>query len=53
MTRLLKPGGAFAVEFGQGQAEAVWALADDAGLRPEAVREDLASIPRVLSGWRP
>lgn len=53
MARLLKPGGSFALELGQGQAEAVWALADDAGLRPEAVRDDLASIPRVLSGRRP
>jgi release factor glutamine methyltransferase len=53
MARLLKPGGGFAVELGQGQAEAVWALADDSGLKPEAVRDDLAAIPRVLSGRRP
>jgi release factor glutamine methyltransferase len=53
IVRRLKPGGVFAVELGQGQAEAVWALADECGLRPEAVREDLASIPRVLSGRRP
>jgi release factor glutamine methyltransferase len=51
--RLLKPGGFFAVELGQGQAEGVWAHADAAGLRPDAVRDDLAKIPRVLSGWRP
>jgi release factor glutamine methyltransferase len=52
IARLLKPGGAFALELGQGQAEAVWAHADDAGLKPDAVREDLASIPRVLVGRR-
>jgi release factor glutamine methyltransferase len=52
MVRLLKPGGQFAVELGQGQAEAVWAHADACGLTPEAVREDLAGIPRVLSGRR-
>lgn len=50
--RLLKPGGFFALELGQGQAEGVWAHADDAGLKPEAVRDDLAGIPRVLSGRR-
>lgn len=48
--RLLKPGGAFAFEIGQGQAEAVWALADAAGLDPQGVREDLAKIPRVVYG---
>lgn len=48
--RLLKPGGSFAVELGQGQSEAVWALADELRLMPEAVRDDLAGIPRVLVG---
>jgi release factor glutamine methyltransferase len=52
IARLLKPGGQFAVELGQGQAEAVWAHADACGLTPDAVREDLAGIPRVLSGRR-
>jgi release factor glutamine methyltransferase len=48
--RLLKPGGSFAVELGEGQAEAVWALADELRLTPEDVRDDLAGIARVLSG---
>jgi release factor glutamine methyltransferase len=48
--RLLIPGGSFAVELGQGQAEAVWALADEIRLIPEQVRDDLAGIPRVLVG---
>lgn len=48
--RLLRPGGSFVLELGQGQAEAVWALADAIRLTPEDVREDLAGIPRVLSG---
>jgi release factor glutamine methyltransferase len=50
--RLVRPGGSFAVELGQGQAEAVWAYADREGLRPDGVREDLAGIPRVLYGRR-
>jgi release factor glutamine methyltransferase len=56
MVRLLRTGGpetspgAWAVEIGQGQAEAVWALADEAGLAPEGVRDDLAGIPRVVFG---
>jgi release factor glutamine methyltransferase len=52
IARLLKPGGAFAVELGEGQAEGVWAHADDFGLKPERVRDDLAGIPRVLTGRR-
>jgi release factor glutamine methyltransferase len=48
--RLLKPGGSFAVELGQGQAEAVWALADEIRLMPEDVRDDLAGVARVLVG---
>jgi len=48
--RVLKPGGTFAVELGQGQAEAAWALADDAGLSPAEVRNDLAGVGRVLIG---
>jgi release factor glutamine methyltransferase len=50
LPRLLKPGGSFALEIGQGQAEAVWALASRAGLRPEGVRKDLAGIDRVVWG---
>lgn len=48
--RVLKPGGQFAVELGVGQAEAAWALADDAGLTPEEVKNDLAGVPRVIRG---
>jgi release factor glutamine methyltransferase len=48
--RLLKTDGAFAVEIGPGQAEAVWAFAAAAGLSPEAVKEDLGGRPRVVSG---
>lgn len=52
IARLLRPGGAFAVEIGQGQAEAVWAHADEQGLAPEGVRADLAGIDRVVYGRR-
>lgn len=48
--RLLKPGGRFAVEIGEGQAEAVWAYAAASGLSPEGVRDDLAGIARVVYG---
>ena len=41
---------AWVVEIGEGQAEAVWALADDAGLRPQGVRADIAGIIRVVYG---
>ncbi|MGE0830543.1 MAG: class I SAM-dependent methyltransferase, partial [Hyphomonadaceae bacterium] len=50
IARLLKPSGAWAVEIGQGQAEAVWAYAAAAGLKPQSVREDLAGIARVVCG---
>jgi release factor glutamine methyltransferase len=50
IARVLKPGGSFAVELGRRQAEAAWALADDAGLKPDEVRNDLAGAPRVLIG---
>lgn len=50
--RLLAPDGRWAVEVGAGQAEAVWALADQAGLSPGGVREDLAGIGRVVWGDR-
>ncbi|MGE3301817.1 MAG: peptide chain release factor N(5)-glutamine methyltransferase [Hyphomonadaceae bacterium] len=50
--RLLRPGGMFALELGQGQAEAVWALADDIRLQPDSVRDDLAGIPRALIGHK-
>ena len=50
LARVLKPGGGFALEIGEGQAEAVWAHLDAAGLTPLGVREDLAAIPRVVFG---
>lgn len=52
LSRLLRPGGVFAVEVGQGQAEAVIALAEAIGLSTEAPRRDLAGIPRVIWGRR-
>lgn len=53
LPRLLKAGGRFALEVGQGQAEAVYAYADLAGLIVEDVFNDLAGIPRVVIGRRP
>lgn len=50
--RLLKPRGVFALEVGQGQAEAVAALAEAGGLSTEPPRRDLAGIPRVVWGRR-
>jgi release factor glutamine methyltransferase len=49
---LLNPGGRFALEVGRGQAPAVWALADQAGLAPLDKRADLAGIDRVVTGRR-
>jgi release factor glutamine methyltransferase len=49
---LLRPGGTFAFEVGKGQAEAVMALAEAAGLSTEPPRRDLAGIPRVVWGRR-
>jgi release factor glutamine methyltransferase len=48
--RVLKPGGRFAVEFGQGQASAVCALFEAARAGELAVTRDLANHERVLSG---
>lgn len=51
IARLLVPGGAFAIEVGQGQADDVAALMQGAGLhtiRPH--RHDLAQIARVVWG---
>lgn len=50
---LLKPGGAFALEVGRGQAEAVNALATAAGLDVGEPRRDLSGVPRVVVGARP
>lgn len=45
---LLRPGGRLIVELGAGQEQPVRALMQAAGLRVEAVRPDLAGIPRAL-----
>jgi release factor glutamine methyltransferase len=50
---LLRPGGMFALEVGQGQADAVRTLALGAGLLCQEPRKDLSGIPRVVVGWRP
>lgn len=52
LPHLLTPGGVFAFEVGKGQAEAVTALAEAAGLSAEPPRRDLAGIPRVVWGRR-
>jgi release factor glutamine methyltransferase len=46
--RLLAAGGRLIVELGAGQEQAVRALFTNAGLTPDAVRPDLAGIPRAL-----
>jgi len=54
LSRLLDPGGAFALEVGLGQADDVADLMQTAGLhviRPH--RHDLAGIPRVVWGRKP
>lgn len=48
----LRPGGMLLVEIGQGQADAVLALAAAAGLRARA-EPDLAGIPRLLVAQPP
>lgn len=50
LPRLLKPGAAFALEVGLGQAESVAAMAEGAGLSTVEPRRDLAGIPRVVVG---
>ncbi|MCX7357056.1 MAG: peptide chain release factor N(5)-glutamine methyltransferase [Alphaproteobacteria bacterium] len=50
LPRLLKPGAAFALEVGLGQAEGVKTLAEEAGLSTTEPRRDLAGIPRVVVG---
>jgi release factor glutamine methyltransferase len=52
LPRLLKPGGAFALEVGIGQAEEVRGLAEAAGLSTGPPKRDLAGIPRVVNGQR-
>ncbi|MEZ5961304.1 MAG: peptide chain release factor N(5)-glutamine methyltransferase [Hyphomonadaceae bacterium] len=53
LPRLLKPGAAFALEVGLGQAEAVKGMAEAAGLSVGEPRRDLAGIPRVVVGHAP
>lgn len=53
LPRLLKPGGVFALEVGKGQADAVNALAQAAGLSTGEPKRDLAGVPRVVVGERP
>ena len=50
LPRLLKPGGAFALEVGIGQSEAVKSLAEEAGLVVGEPWRDLSGIPRVVVG---
>lgn len=52
LPHLLKRGGVYMFEVGRGQAEAVTALAQAAGLTVEEPRRDLAGIPRVVRGRR-
>ena len=49
----VKPGGVVAVEIGVGQAEAVRALWERAGLRDICVEQDIAGIGRVVAGRKP
>jgi release factor glutamine methyltransferase len=50
LPRLLKPGAAFALEVGIGQAESVKAMAEAAGLTTAEPCRDLQGIPRVVVG---
>jgi release factor glutamine methyltransferase len=48
----LKPGGRLYLEFGIGQGEAVVDLAVHCGLAVDAIRNDLAGVPRMLVARR-
>lgn len=50
LPRLLKPGGAFALEVGLGQAESVRTMAEAVGLTVSEPWRDLQGIPRVVVG---
>ena len=50
---LFAPGGALALEIGDGQAEATRALLQAAGLTDIQTRRDLAAVERVVSGVKP
>jgi release factor glutamine methyltransferase len=52
LPRLLKPGGVFAFEVGQGQADTVAGMAEAQGLTTMPIKRDLADIPRVVAGQR-
>lgn len=49
----LRPGGLIVLEVGQGQAARVQSMLTSAGFTETAVRKDLASIDRVVSGIKP
>ena len=51
--RVLRPGGAIAVEVGAGQSEAVMDEAERAGLRAPRALPDLQGIARVIVATRP
>ncbi|HEY0052620.1 MAG TPA: peptide chain release factor N(5)-glutamine methyltransferase [Caulobacteraceae bacterium] len=51
--RVLKPGGAFSVEIGSTQAEAVMALFREAGAQGVRTVRDLGDRDRVVSGTKP
>lgn len=51
--RLLAPGGGFALEVGAGQADAVCAMSETAGLETQPPRADLGGVERVVWGRRP
>jgi len=51
--RLLRAGGALAVEIGQGMEDEVTREIEGAGLRRERIVPDLAGIPRVVIARRP
>ncbi|HZT88130.1 MAG TPA: peptide chain release factor N(5)-glutamine methyltransferase [Stellaceae bacterium] len=48
LPRLLAPGGLFAAEIGQGQADAVAAILAEAGVAATRVVPDLAGVPRCV-----
>jgi release factor glutamine methyltransferase len=52
LPHLLRPGGAFVLEVGLGQAERVAAMAREAGLQAVDIRLDLAGIQRIVLGQR-
>ena len=51
--RVLRPGGQLAVEFGDGQADQVYEMAQRAGFAAIERRPDLSGRPRVLVARRP